>query len=1478
MKLRKIPFSLRVILLYMFFGGLWILLSDQLLEALIPDIALLTRLQTYKGWVFVISSALLIYVLLKNEISPRLHAEERTKNIFDNATEGIFQSTPDGRYLVVNPAMARIYGFQSAEEMIASITDISTQIYVDQEEREKFIKKMVGYNVVEEFEARNYRKDGSIIWTSTNARTVRNSDNEILYFEGFSQDITSRKKADRALRTSEERFSTVFHASPIATCITTLEEGTFVDANEAYLKLSGLNRENIIGQSVLKLNIYPDGQKYLAILQTLKREQVVRGINMPFQTASGEQRDTLVFFDQIELGGEACILSMFYDITEAKHTTEALRNSEASYQGLFNSVTEAIYIQDRDGKFLDVNDGALQMYGYPRDYFIGQTPSILSAPDKNDPERISKAVSEAFKGNPQQFEFWGVRANGEIFPKDVRLYKGNYLGQDVVIAVAQDITERKKNETEIQRRLDELVILHEVALAGTQATNIDELIEHITDIVVKNLYPDNFGIFVYDQEMDLLTPHPSYHGNLTDDLPLSLKRSQGITGYVATTGRSYRVTDVRNEPLYIQADTGTLSELSIPVTIGDRLFGVLNAESQQANFFSEADEQLLTTIAGTLAVSIQKLELLNLEKSRRREAETLNEAAAIVSTSLELEEVLDAILISVKRVVPFDSASIFLLEGELTKIVAGIGYPNIEKDLNKPLRRDSKLFDQIKQTGEAILIPDVREDSRFTEWNDDGESVIRSWMGVPLIARGMVIGFLTIDSHQPNTYNPNLAFITQTFAYQAAAAITNAQSFEAEQLRRQEADTLRNAATAISSSLDLDQVLETILTSIREVISYDSASVFLVEGKKLLLVATRDIPDDANIIGKVLRTNNELFREIRRTGQALILEDAQTDQRFESWDNINYIHGWMGVPLITRNIVIGYISLDSRKTGAYNSHDASMAQAFAHQAAATIENARFYSETTRRLFEMESINRISIALRIAQTLEDMLPGLLEETLKLFNLDAGAIWLHEPGTGLLNQVVAKGWLGQIKQTSIMPDQGIVGRTFSNAKVYRSSNFDRDAVLKMTQNGFSSAEWGGVCVPIQATNETIGVLVVSTIDPSTIRKRDINLLNTISEIAGNALHRASLHERTERQVRRLTALRDVDTAIASSFDLRVTLSLLVDQIIAQLEVDAANVMLFDPNTQILSYAAGRGFRSSEISKMNVQIGNGLCGKVILERKIIESNNILADPRCTRKRAFADEDFKVYYGVPLLAKGQIKGVLEIFHRTPLSPSPGWFEFMQTLAGQAAIAIDSAQLFNNLQRSNQELALAYDTTLEGWGKALELRDKETEGHTQRVADLTLRLAKVLGLKGDELMHIRRGVLLHDIGKMGIPDEILLKPGSLSEAEWEIMRLHPKYAHDLLFPISFLRPALDIPFYHHERWDGSGYPHGLKGEEIPLAARIFAVVDVWDALLSDRPYRVAQTVETTYQYLKENSGKLFDPEVVSKFLRIVEEDEIYNP
>ncbi|GAP13868.1 protein containg PAS domain S-box [Longilinea arvoryzae] len=358
-----------------------------------------------------------------------------------------------------------------------------------------------------------------------------------------------------------------------------------------------------------------------------------------------------------------------------------------------------------------------------------------------------------------------------------------------------------------------------------------------------------------------------------------------------------------------------------------------------------------------------------------------------------------------------------------------------------------------------------------------------------------------------------------------------------------------------------------------------------------------------------------------------------------------------------------------------------------------------------------------------------------------------------------------------------------------------------------------------------------------------------------------------EHARQQLQRLATLRVVDMTIAASMDLDQVLDVLLEKIVSELKVDACLLLLLNSD-QHLVYRAQKGMDADKARRTSVKLGEEYAGWCALHWKpmYVLQNEEKTD-FLLNKKDIAEAGFIAYYCTPLIAKGQVLGVVEIFNRKPLPSDPEWISFFEALVDQAAIAIDNTSLMDRVEKTNQELIAAYDATIQGWARALELRDVDTEGHSQRVLRLTLAVAKAMGFPEKAQIQLQRGALLHDIGKMSVPDAILFKTGPLTPEEWEIMRKHPQYAYELLSSVSFLRSALDIPYCHHERWNGSGYPRGLVGEEIPLAARIFAVVDVWDALLSNRPYRAAWDEERAELYIRQNAGVLFDPTVVEVFI-----------
>ncbi len=384
---------------------------------------------------------------------------------------------------------------------------------------------------------------------------------------------------------------------------------------------------------------------------------------------------------------------------------------------------------------------------------------------------------------------------------------------------------------------------------------------------------------------------------------------------------------------------------------------------------------------------------------------------------------------------------------------------------------------------------------------------------------------------------------------------------------------------------------------------------------------------------------------------------------------------------------------------------------------------------------------------------------------------------------------------------------------------------------------------------------------------------------------------------REPARLTALRQLallDTPIEPAFDRLTRLAARI------LDAPVSLVTLVDHDRQFFKSCVG--LAEPWASRRETPLSHSFCQYTLASRAPLVISDARAHPLLYENLAILDLNVVAYAGMPLITSdGHVLGSFCVIDSQPRVWTENELDTVRELAASVMTEIElRAQIVEreraeqalyqanaeletrvrartaDLEAANRQLhqftldvAAAYDATLEGWVGFLDLRDRETEGHTQRVTVLTDRLAALMGLDAPTREQVRRGALLHDIGKMGIPDAILHKPGPLTEAEWEVMRLHPVYAYELLAPIAFLRPALDIPYCHHEQWDGSGYPRGLRGTDIPLAARIFAVVDVWDALRSDRPYRNGWPAACVREHIMHLSGSHFDPAVVERFLSL---------
>jgi response regulator RpfG family c-di-GMP phosphodiesterase/putative methionine-R-sulfoxide reductase with GAF domain len=614
---------------------------------------------------------------------------------------------------------------------------------------------------------------------------------------------------------------------------------------------------------------------------------------------------------------------------------------------------------------------------------------------------------------------------------------------------------------------------------------------------------------------------------------------------------------------------------------------------------------------------------------------------------------------------------------------------------------------------------------------------------------------------------------------------------------------------------------------------------------------------------------------VMRTGKLWNVGDVRLED--------NYVPNWpearseLAIPLKIGERIIGAIDIQSTHRNAFGPNDERILGLFAERAALALENASYQEQTRQRAEQLATVGRIGRELGQLLDLPSIYPEFARALIDLLDQTSAITISHyitqESGLRTVFGYEHDHEMSEARLTSLAEFSQRTGYPITAILTQRPHVISQIQILELDDESGSVPEnftyKSMIVSPLMARGEPIGVLEVYSEKAGNYIEDDIELLSLVANTAAIAISNAQLFQDARDHINRLQTLRRIDSVLNTSLENRESLNAITNEIIQHLGVDAIALSLYNEVDGFFRAETQQGFLPS-IRIPPFALRHGAISQNIRTQSALLLRNTHEIPNDFERKTFSLVcGYELYAMVPIFAKGELKGILEVFQEQPMYPSSYWMSFLETIAGQLAIALQNINLFQNLQHINDELLHAYDATIEGWAHALDLRDEETKGHSQRVTGMTVRVAHALGMDSKQLVHLRRGALLHDIGKMGIPDSILHKPGPLTDEEWVMMKMHPEFAFQLLRDIPYLQPAIDIPYAHHEHWDGSGYPRGLKGEDIPLAARIFTIVDVWDALLSDRPYRNAWPSDQVRAYLEEKSGSQFDPEVVSTFLEV---------
>jgi GAF domain-containing protein len=834
---------------------------------------------------------------------------------------------------------------------------------------------------------------------------------------------------------------------------------------------------------------------------------------------------------------------------------------------------------------------------------------------------------------------------------------------------------------ETRRQFEQLKVLHAVALLGTKAGHEDELIEKTTQIIGEALYPDNFGILLIDEKEEKLVVHSSYRTMSWDHDWQEVPLDHGIVGHVVRKQRPYRTGDVTNDPYYVQAENKTRSELCVPLLLNDRVLGVINTESRSPYAFSERDEQLLVTLASQLATAIEKSRLLAAERARRQEAETLRQATAILTSTLDIHQVLNHILVQLKEVVAYDSAAVLMLQDERLYLQAGMNLP--QNVLGESFPADNPLVAEVRQTKRPLVLTDASRDERYKGWG--GVTYTRGWMGVPLIARGEVIGILTIDSRQADAYTGRHVTLTQSLADQAAIAIKNAQLYESTRSSAEELRLVTEVLRVLNATPVFEEAFPAVYALLKQITGATAVCVTLLDREDQWECAIlHSEGDDDLFAGGTVNLNQFAGFEQLLAGQAHIVDDL-SQHRDHSGEKQFYAAGYRSLtlaPLMGKRL-LGTIGLLWPDTNGLNKSQLPLLNQITSATALAIERSRLFSETNRQAEQLKLLNELGRQISGQIDLQILCQFVVDCLHEAFAFTSASVFLVDESSEYARLQAIAGpnaeqvIPGEYRQAL---GQGLIGQVAYSGQRLLVNNTRNHPDFVGTPHFRVLSE---LVLPLKINEQVLGVLNIDSDRINAFSENDVVMLTLVADQLSAALEKARLFDETHRRTAELEAVGEISTMLRQSNSVDEMLPLILDHCLQIANGQQGSIFLVEPDTGDL-VARWCLPATPELLGRRYKLHQGITGYVATTGEIYITNNLLNDPLAhfsPEELPFVS-DLRGAIGLPLRTQNRVVGVILVSLKHRHTYTQAEVRLLKAVSDIAGSALDRAMVLETLEQ----------------------------------------------------------------------------------------------------------------------------------------------------------------------------------------------------